>query len=62
VAANDFLRKEFKKRQKKLLAKTKNFFPKKEFSTDNAAMIALSGYFHRNETKKRLIAKPNLKI
>ena len=62
VAANEFLKKEFKKRQKKLLAKTKIFFPKKEFSTDNAAMIALSGYFHRNKTRKRLIAKPNLKI
>ena len=62
VAANEFLKKEFKKRQKKLLAKTKIFLPKKEFSTDNAAMIALSGYFHRNKTRKRLIAKPNLKI
>ena len=62
VAANEFLKKEFKNQQKKILPQIELFFPKKEFSTDNAAMIALGGYFHKNQIKKRLIAKPNLKI
>jgi len=62
VAANEFLKKEFKSQQKKILPQIKLFFPKKEFCTDNATMVALGGYFHKNQIKKRLIAKPNLKI
>jgi len=62
VAANEFLRKEFKKRAKENLVKAKIFFPEKKFATDNAVMIALAGYFHRKEIKKRLVALPNLKL
>ncbi|MCD6412422.1 tRNA (adenosine(37)-N6)-threonylcarbamoyltransferase complex transferase subunit TsaD [bacterium] len=62
VAANEFLKKEFKKRAKENLVKAKIFFPEKKFATDNAVMIALAGYFHRKEIKKRLVALPNLKL
>ena len=39
-----------------------NLFKEKKFATDNAVMIALAGYFHRKEIKKRLVALPNLKL
>ncbi|RLC35448.1 MAG: tRNA (adenosine(37)-N6)-threonylcarbamoyltransferase complex transferase subunit TsaD [Candidatus Nealsonbacteria bacterium] len=45
VAANDELRKQFRK-------KTKIFVPPKNLCTDNAAMVAATCYFHRKERKK----------
>ena len=43
VASNKYFRSEIKKLENEL--KIKSYFPKIEYSTDNAAMIALSGYY-----------------
>ena len=43
VSANSSLREEFAKRAAK--GKVKVFFPSRNFSTDNAAMIALAGTY-----------------
>lgn len=67
VVANLELKKQFKNSIKKELPKVKIFFPKKEFSTDNGTMVALSALiFYSFEKKlpklKEIIANPNLKI
>jgi len=54
VTANIELRKQFKKKFKNVLA------PDKKFSTDNAVMIAIAGYF--NKPKSRIKADANLRI
>ncbi len=57
VAANDELRKQFRK-------ETKIFVPPKSLCTDNAAMVAVTCYFHRKERKKLkdIKADANLRI
>ena len=58
VASNKFFRSEIKKLEKKLKIKTS--FPKIEYSTDNAAMIALSAYYkYKNEDFSNLNITPD---
>src|SRR3989344_2512620 len=60
VAANRELRKQFKHK-----ARYPVFVAKKELCTDNGLMIALAGYFNRqNKTKKyeRIVSQPNLTL
>lgn len=45
VSVNEALRRELKKNLKKKLSGVKFLAPKKEYSNDNAAMIALAGYY-----------------
>jgi len=63
VAANDELRRQFKK---KLSNEKLNFFvPSKKFCTDNAVMIAVTAFFNRTKGIKKLkniTAKSNLSI
>ena len=61
VVANKELRKQFQKKIEKL---DFNFqFPSSVFCTDNAAMIGITAYFHKKQTRKRRIkAKANLRI
>lgn len=59
VSANEELRKQFKKKFKNTV------FPEKHFSTDNAVMTAVAGYYHQNKATKRygsIKALPNLRI
>jgi len=59
VSANAELRKQFKKKFNNVLV------PPKKFSTDNAVMIAIAGYYNRSHATKKynlIKAKPNLKI
>ncbi|MEK7203787.1 MAG: tRNA (adenosine(37)-N6)-threonylcarbamoyltransferase complex transferase subunit TsaD [Patescibacteria group bacterium] len=62
VSANKLLRKTLQKETKKL----KMFYsqPDFQYTTDNAAMIALAGFYKNKVSKKseKLIASPNLKI
>ncbi len=46
VAANKMLREELGRAIKKDLPNTKYYYPTLELCTDNAAMIAIAGYFH----------------
>ena len=58
VASNKFFRSEIKKLEKKLKIKTS--FPKIEYSTDNAAMIALSAYYkYKNNDFSNLNITPD---
>jgi len=54
------------KRQFKLKAKEENiplFYPNKKYCTDNAAMVAITGYLRKKQTKwDRIEAKANLRI
>ncbi len=58
VSANNKLRKKMKKMTKKINRKV--FFTKKEFCTDNAAMIAYTGFLKFK--KKKYLNKKNLQI
>ncbi len=61
VSANKLLRKTLEKETKRL----KLFYsqPELQYTGDNAAMIALAGYYRRQKRQKsKLEAKPNLKI
>ena len=61
VAANQELRKQFKKAC--LMSDIKPWAPPKKLCTDNAAMIAATAYFHRAEKPKdKIEAKANLRI
>ncbi len=63
VSANSKLRSEFEIKNQK--SKIKIIYPEKNLSTDNALMIAVTGYFHKNKkTKswKKIKAKANLRI
>jgi len=64
VAANEELRKQFKEKIEKELPKTKYLIPDTKFCTDNAAMIAVTGYFNRQKKRswKKIKANANLKI
>jgi len=59
VAANRELRKQFTERIKKEMPSTKFYIPDSKFCTDNAAMVAVVGYF--NYAKKRKIMFKNIK-
>ena len=65
VAANDELRKQFKEKIQKEIPDTKYYVPDTKFCTDNAAMIAVTAYFHREEATKnwqKIKVNANLKI
>ena len=53
VAANASLRDRLAKTIKNELPDVSYFCPERKFSTDNAAMIALTAYFNRRKTKKK---------
>jgi N6-L-threonylcarbamoyladenine synthase len=65
VAANDELRRQFILHLKSKILNLNFFVPPKKFSTDNAAMIALTAIFHRKKATKnwqKIKADANLKI
>lgn len=65
VSANDELRKQFNYELSTMNHQLNFLVPPKNLSTDNALMIAVAGYFHKNKkTKnwKKIRAKANLRI
>jgi N6-L-threonylcarbamoyladenine synthase len=65
VAANSKLREEFEKAKKREKINVRLFFPKKEFCTDNGAMVALVSWinwFLKEKEAKEIVALPNLSI
>ena len=64
VAANEELRKQFNSKVQTLNSKLKILVPPKIFCTDNAAMVAITAYFHRKNTKpwKAIKVDANLRI
>ena len=63
VSANSYIRKQFKELGEK--EKIKIYYPELSLCTDNAAMIAVAGYYEYISGKKselRLNAIPNLKL
>jgi len=66
VASNEELRKQFKKAIKTQLLNTLYLIPDTSFCTDNAAMVAVAGYFHwlkgERYNLKEIEANANLKI
>ena len=56
VTANEELRKQFKEKIKREIPNSKFYIPDSKFCTDNAAMVALTTYYHWLKRKK-----PNLK-
>ena len=59
VTANSELKKRFRTESKKLNLNL--LAPSKKFSTDNAAMIAVTAYYN-NKPKSRIVAKANLRL
>ena len=66
VTANDELRKQFNPKLKTLNSKLKFLVPPKIFCTDNAAMVAMAGYFNYLKGKRKnwenIKVNANLKI
>jgi len=66
VTANDELRKQFKRVIKTQLPNTLYLMPNTSFCTDNAAMVAVAGYFHYLEGEKsdleKIKANANLRL
>jgi len=65
VAANSKLREEFEMAKKREKIKANLFFPKKEFCTDNGAMVALTAWidwFLKEKKPKEIVALANLRI
>jgi N6-L-threonylcarbamoyladenine synthase len=64
VAANNELRKQFKEKIKKDLPNIRYLTPNIQFCTDNAAMVALTAFFHKKEKfdLQKIEADANLKI
>ncbi len=65
VASNNELRKTFYLEMKKNNLRISLLFPQKKLTTDNAAMIAIAGFFNKNKKIKpkeinKIKAKPNL--
>lgn len=64
VAANELLRKTIKEKMEKDFPRVRLFLPEKQFTTDNAAMIAFVAYFHALKKDfvkpKKLKAQANL--
>ena len=65
VAANNELKKQFQEKVKKEIPYSKFYIPDSKYCTDNAAMIAVTAYFHREEATKnwqKTKVNANLKI
>ena len=64
VAANKELRKQFEGKIKREIPYSKFYIPDSKFCTDNAAMVAVAGYFNRQKKRnwKKFKANANLKI
>jgi len=62
VASNKELRKQFKEKIKRDAPRSKLLIPNPEFCTDNAAMIAVAGYFNKKKSWRKIKAEPNLRI
>ncbi|MBU3942883.1 hypothetical protein KKA24_02775, partial [Patescibacteria group bacterium] len=65
VSANKELRKQFKKILKEKNPDTKYLIPDTKYSTDNAVMIAVAGYYNREKGTRnyaRIKAQPNLRV
>jgi len=62
VAANEELRKQFKKKAKEAIPDSKLYIPDFKFCTDNAAMIGVAAFFARSRKTKEIKANANLKI
>ncbi|MBI2626369.1 MAG: tRNA (adenosine(37)-N6)-threonylcarbamoyltransferase complex transferase subunit TsaD [Candidatus Nealsonbacteria bacterium] len=62
VTANGELRRQFNLNLKSKILNLKFFVPPKKLCTDNAAMIAITAYFHRDKKVKNIKADANLKI
>jgi N6-L-threonylcarbamoyladenine synthase len=65
VVANDELRKQLKEKIEKEIPKTKYLIPETKYCTDNAAMIAITAYFHQKEAIKdwqKIKVDANLRI
>jgi len=58
VSANKELQKQFKKKAKGFDL----YIPEAKFCTDNAVMIALTGYLNKRKPIKNITSKPNLRI
>jgi len=52
VSANQELRKQFKERIKNEIPYSKFYIPNSKFCTDNAAMVAVAGYFHTRAKRR----------
>jgi N6-L-threonylcarbamoyladenine synthase len=64
VSANQELRKQFKNKLEKESPNTSFFVPKPNLSTDNALMTAITGFYHKKDTKdwQKINADGNLRI
>jgi len=66
VSANQELRKQMKEKINALLPNSKFLIPKMEYTTDNAVMIAMAGYYKAKQKKftpwQKLIADCNLEL
>ncbi|MDP2741104.1 MAG: tRNA (adenosine(37)-N6)-threonylcarbamoyltransferase complex transferase subunit TsaD [bacterium] len=64
VSANQELRKQFKNKLEKESSHVELFVPKPDLSTDNALMTAITGFFHRKQTKpwENIEAGGNLRL
>jgi len=62
VAANDELRKQFKFKIKNLKFKINFFVPGRIYCTDNAAMVAITAFYHRTQKVKNIKAQADLQI
>ncbi len=66
VVANEELRKQFQEKIRKEIPNTEYLIPDTKYCTDNAAMVAIAAYFHRQEVKlvnwKKIAVDANLKI
>jgi len=64
VSANQELRKQFKNKLEKESPNTKFLVPKPNLSTDNAVMTAITGFYHKKDTKdwQKIQADGNLRI
>lgn len=64
VSANAELRKQFKEKIEKESPEIEFFVPKPSLSTDNALMTAITGFYHKKETKnwEKIGADGNLRI
>jgi len=65
VSANEELRNQFKKRVREKEYEIDFLIPPKNLSTDNAAMIAVAGYYNKKKATRNydgISARPNLRI
>ncbi len=64
VTANQELRKQLDKRVKKEMPNTRYFMPSRKFSTDNAAMIGATAFWHLENSMgwKKVTANANLRV